>query len=469
MFSQPLNVTSQLKAALMPLAVDTRIFAYLAVTAVILVTPCSTSVSQADDWSGWMGNQRDGVYRESGIVDEIPSGGLRIKWRKPIAAGYAGPATAAGRVYVFDYLVESGNAFNDPGQRSTLQGKERLLALDAATGETIWKHEYDCPYSISYPAGPRCTPTVDGEHVYLLGAEGDLKCLKTENGNLVWERNLKRDFGVESPIWGFASHPLVDGELLYTMVGGAGQGVVAFDKRTGEVRWKALNAKTGYCPPSIIDAGGTRQLIIFHPEAVASLNPENGNVYWEIPMTPDFEMSIARPMVEGNRMYVSSIRTESLMIELDPSRPFAKEQWRGEPKDAVHCANATPLFVKGIIYGTDCNDGSLIAVDSNNGARLWETFEATKPGETRYIRHGTAFLTRIGDSDLYLVMSETGDLLIARLTEKGFEDRGRFRVLEPTGECFGRSVVWSHPAYSDRTAYARNDKEIVAVDLTKNE
>ena len=124
-------------------------------------------------------------------------------------------------------------------------------------------------------------------------------------------------------------------------------------------------------------------------------------------------------------------------------------------------------FVDGVIYGTDCNEGCLIAVDSKNGTRLWKTFEATKPGENRFLSHGTAFITRIGDTDRYLLMSETGDLLMASLTEKGFEELGRFHVVEPTSECFGRSVVWSHPAYANRTAYIRNDKEIVAVDLAK--
>jgi hypothetical protein len=123
--------------------------------------------------------------------------------------------------------------------------------------------------------------------------------------------------------------------------------------------------------------------------------------------------------------------------------------------------------VDGVIYGTDCNDGSLIAVDSKTGSKLWETFDATKPGETRFLRHGTAFITRIGDSDKYFLMNETGDLLIMTLTDKGFLDHGRFHVLEPTNECFGRAVVWSHPAYANRTAYVRNDKEIVAVDLAK--
>lgn len=432
----------------------------------LLLVAFTTSLDAAD-WRGWMGSQRDGVYRETGIVDEIPAAGLPIKWRKPVALGYAGPAVAGGKVFVFDYLTKSGKAFNDPGKRAQLDGQERLTALDAVTGKRLWQHAYDCPYSVSYPAGPRCTPTIDGDHVYTLGSEGDLKCLQIADGEVVWHRQFKRDFGAKVPIWGFTSHPLVDGQLLYCMVGGAGQGVVAFDKKTGDVRWKALDAKAGYCPPTIVTAGDTRQLIIFHPEAIESLNPEDGSKYWDVPIKPSYEMSIARPVVEGNLMFASAIHNEAVLIKLDDSRPAAEEIWRGEPKSALHSGNATAMFVGGVIYGTDCNVGSLIAVDSKNGSRLWETFEATKPGERRFIKHGTAFVTRIGDTDRYLLMSETGELLMAKLTRDGYQGLGRFQVVEPTNESFGRPVVWSHPAYANRTAYIRNDKEIVAVDLSK--
>ncbi|MGB7326558.1 MAG: PQQ-binding-like beta-propeller repeat protein [Rubripirellula sp.] len=421
----------------------------------------------ADNWPGWMGPTRDGVYREKGIIDEVPAEGLKVKWRMPIAGGYAGPAVAGGRVFVFDYQKTAGEAFNNPGERANLQGQERLTVLEAGSGKQLWQYAYDCPYSISYPAGPRCTPTVDGEHVYILGSEGDLQALRVTDGELVWKRSLKDDFSADVPIWGFSAHPLVDGDLLYTMVGGDGQGIVAFDKLTGEVKWKAIDSAAGYCPPSIIEHGGARQLIAYTPTSVTSLDPVTGKQYWSIPIEPSYEMSIARPMVDGDLMYASGIRTEAVMIELANDSPNAKEIWRGEPKNAVHSANATPIFADGVVYGTDCDQGSLIAVDAKDGSRLWSTFEATKPDEKRFIKHGTAFLTRVADTDRYLIFSETGDLQMAKLTAAGYEDLGRFHVLEPTSECFGRSVVWSHPAYSGQTVFARNDKEIVAVDLAK--
>ncbi|MCC9657112.1 PQQ-binding-like beta-propeller repeat protein [Rhodopirellula halodulae] len=438
--------------------------------AAALITSGSLALSgnclPADDWSGWQGDQRDGVYRESGVVNEIPESGLPLKWKAKIAGGYAGPSVADGRVFVFDYAKRQGEAFNDPGKRADLTGDERLIVLDAETGKELWRHEYERPYSISYPAGPRCTPTVDGDHVYILGSEGDLRCLSVTDGELVWSRNLPTDFDAEVPIWGFSAHPLVHGDLLYTMVGGDGQGIVAFDKSTGEVRWKQLDCNAGYCAPSILRRAESEQLLVYSPTGVHGLDPITGDPIWNMDISPMYDMSIAIPVVEGNRIFASGIRTESVMFELDPQSNATKEIWRGERDHSVYSSNSPAVAVDGVIYGTDCNVGELIAVDFETGDRIWSTFQATQPNEKRFIKHGTAFLNRLGDSDRFLVFSENGDLIIATLSKDGFQEHGRFRAIEPTGEAFGRSVAWTAPAYANQTAFIRNDQEIVAYDLS---
>lgn len=435
----------------------------------------------ADDWPRWMGPTADGVYRESGVVEKLPDGGLQVAWRTPVAGGYAGPAVVGDRVYLFDYVKTSGEAFNNPGQRADLMGSERLLCLDAKTGKVIWKYEYECPYSISYPAGPRCTPTVDfaklGDskkktadqgRVYLLGSEGDLACLNATNGEVLWKRSFKNDFKAPVPIWGFSAHPLVEGDSLYCMVGGPEQTVVAFDKMTGEVQWKALTASAaGYCPPSIITVGGVRQLMVWHADAIVGMDLKTGKPYWSVPIKPEYEMSIARPQQEGNLVYASAIRNHSVMFELSDDEPAVNELWRGEPKQSVYSANSTPLIHRGVIYGTDCNEGSLMAVDTKTGERLWTSFLPTRPQETRRVSHGTAFITQLGDSDDFLLMSEIGDLIRAKLTKDGYSETWRYHVLEPTGEAFGRDVVWSHPAYANGMAYVRNDLELVAVKIVE--
>jgi outer membrane protein assembly factor BamB len=412
-----------------------------------------------------MGPNRDDEWTETGILEKFPEGGPKVLWRTPIAGGYAGPAVAGGKVYVTDYVRESGEAVNDPGGRPALQGKERVLCLRASDGKVLWKHEYDCPYQISYPAGPRATPTVHQGKVYTLGAEGNLLCLDANGGKPLWSKDLKKEYNIEAPIWGFCGHPLVDGKKLICLVGGEGSVAVAFNKDTGAELWRALSAREpGYCPPTMIEHGGTRQLLIWHPQALNSLNPDTGEVYWSEPLEPAYGMAVTAPRLAGDYLYASGIGKCAALFKLDRTRPAAEVVWVAGPSEGVFCANSTPFIDGGTIYGNDCEVGNLRAVKLADGQRLWETFEPTTGGERR-ASHGTAFLTKNGDR--YFLFSETGDLIIARLTPDKYEEISRAHLLEPTGEAFGRAVVWSHPAYANRCVYVRNDKEIVCVSLAR--
>src|SRR5712692_9184202 len=165
---------------------------------------------RADDWPQWLGPKRDGIWRETGILDKFPEGGPKVKWRAQIAAGYAGPAVANGRVYVMDRVLAKGAKIPDepiPSRPKTpIPGTERVLCLSEKDGTLLWLHEYDCPYKVSYPLGPRTTPRVADGKVYALGAEGNLFCLDAEKGKVVWERDLKKAYKIEAPLWGFAAH-----------------------------------------------------------------------------------------------------------------------------------------------------------------------------------------------------------------------------------------------------------------------
>lgn len=423
------------------------------------------STAHADDWPQWLGPKRDSVWHETGIVEKFPESGLTVKWRAPVSLGYSGPAVATGKVFVTDYVRESGEISNNPGERKQLTGRERVLCLNAADGKPIWEHGDKVTYKISYPSGPRTTPTVSGGKVYTLGAEGLLLCLNVDDGKVIWSKDLKKEYKTESPIWGFCGAPLVDGQRLICLVGGEGSEVVAFDKDTGKELWKALSSGTagaGYCPPSIIEAGGTRQLLIWTPETLNALNPENGKVYWSQPLQPEYGMSIAIPKKHGNLLFASGIGAVAAAFKLTDSKPGAELAWRGTAKTAVYAANTTPIIDDdGILYGADCMSGQFRAVKLQTGERLWDTFAPTT--NTRRGGHGTAFVVRNGDR--YFLFSETGDLILAKLSAKAYEEVSRFHVLNPTGECFGRDVVWSHPAFANKCCYARNDKELVCVSL----
>src|SRR5436190_312569 len=137
----------------------------------------------ADDWPQWLGPERDSVWRETGIIDKFPADGPKILWRGKVSGGFTGPAVAGGKVYVADYLTE-GDVTKEVYDRTDFKGKERIHCLDAKTGEPVWKYEYDCRYTVSYPIGPRCTPTVQDGKVYFLGTEGNLTCLDAATGKL---------------------------------------------------------------------------------------------------------------------------------------------------------------------------------------------------------------------------------------------------------------------------------------------
>lgn len=417
----------------------------------------------AEDWPQWLGPQRDGVWRESGILAAFPAGGLRVQWRAPLALGYAGPAVAGGKVFVMDYVVRSGQVTNNPGGLDRLEGTERVLCLDAGTGQPIWKHQYDRPYAMSFGGGPRCTPTVDGPRVYALGAEGNLSCLDAETGQLVWGKDFVQDYAAKTPFWGVAAHPLVDGDLLFCVVGGEGSVAVAFDKHTGREVWRALSAEQqGYCPPTMIEYGGRKQLLIWHGDALNSLDPATGRVFWSVPLRPSFGMAIATPRQLGPYLFASGYGDAGVLLKLDETKPAAEIVWRGQAGNAVYCANSTPFLEDEMIYGCDISTGALLGVRLTDGERLWQTFAATTRSPRRE-RYGTAFLVK--HQDRFFLFSETGDLILARLSPQGYQELGRFPMLEPTTAVFGRQVVWSHPAFAERSVFARNDRELVRVRL----
>jgi hypothetical protein len=169
------------------------------------------------------------------------------------------------------------------------------------------------------------------------------------------------------------------------------------------------------------------------------------------------------PRKSGQHLFAGGIGEVGALFQLDAKKPAAKLAWKGTPKMAVYPANSTPVVDGKFMYGVDCKGGQLRAVEFATGKRLWETNKPTT-GEERG-SHGTAYLVKNGER--YFLFSETGDLILAKLTPQKYTEISRFHVLEPTGECFGRSVVWSHPAFAEKCCFARNDEEIVCVSLAK--
>ena len=416
---------------------------------------------QAEDWNQWQGANRDGNWNETGTLTKFPQGGPKVLWRADVENGYAGPAVAGNKVFLTDFVRAEGDPTPDPGKKSELTGTERILCFDMQTGEELWKHSYECNYKFSYPNGPRITPAVDGDRLYTIGAEGHLLCLNTDDGSVVWSKDLKKEYSMPlAPHWGFSAHPLVHGDKLFCVVGGQGSIAVAFEKNTGKELWRALSAKSpGYCPPTLINAGGTEQLLIWHPESLNSLDPETGKTYWSFAMEPAYEMSIIAPVKHGDYLYATALMGTSILLKLDRDKPAASEVWRNK---GVHPDHNPPLLVDGHIFGVDAK-GQMRCFELESGERKWESL-ATAPGG-RPANAATGFIVKNGEH--YYVFTETGELIVARMSPESFEELDRAQILEPTSRTGNRNVVWSHPAFANKCMFARNDKELVCVSLAE--
>ena len=434
------------------------------------VVCCLTAVLDAEDWPQWRGIDRAAVWRETGIVERFADDGLIVKWRTPVRAGFAGPAVADGRVFVLDYQ-------ETPGSR-TMDGHERLVALDEETGAVLWTREWPATYRNIVPVfatGPRATPTVDGGRVYILGAAGMLSCFDTATGDLIWQIDTVADYRVTVPVYGVAHSPLVEGELLITLLGGEPDAmVVAFDKATGAEAWRAIEtvAEAGYSSPIVITAGGVRQLIVWHPAAVTSLDPDTGRIWWQHDFPLASGLTIGTPVRSGRYLLVTQVENGGLMLALNPDRPAARPVWTGAnpnrtDRPVQRSMTSTPIVVGDAIYGLN-SYGELRGVDATTGERLWSS-DRLVPED----RWASSHLVQHQDRSFISV--ETGELVIARFTPAGYEEVDRTHLLTPTTRTRGggsnrwrnhdRAVLWAHPAFANRHVIARNDAEVVRLSL----
>jgi outer membrane protein assembly factor BamB len=428
---------------------------------ILILAMCIFIPAFSEDWPEWRGKGRIGIWNESGILDEFSEKGLTVLWRTPIHAGFAGPAVAAGRVFVTDFEATAG-----------LKGTERALCLDEKSGKILWTRAWEVNYGkISYPVGPRATPTVDVDRVYIVGATGTLICLSTRTGDVIWQKDYAKDYGMQMPPWGITSAPLVDRDRLIAIVGGQPDAkVMAFDKMTGKEIWRALpsDSEQGYCQPVIFEVGGIRQLIIWHPSAVVSLDPLTGKVYWQQPFRINMGMTLATPVLSGTHLLVSSFYNGSMLLDI--TGEAARVLWKGKSDseintDGLHAVINTPVIDGDYIYGI-CSYGQFRCLDLKTGERVWETMEVTK----EKARWASGLIVRQGDR--YFINNDRGELIIAKLSPKGYQEISRTQLIKPTTNSGNRrelgAVNWSHPAYADRCVFARNDDEIVSVSLAKH-
>ncbi len=435
----------------------------------LVCTVCANSAI-ASDWTQWSGNDRQGNWNESGILDRFPEGGLKPTWAVKIGSGYSGPVVANGRVFVTDYRPQP--------ETQTLEALERLLCLDEESGDIIWQHEWQTHYRRqmhSYATGPRATPLVDNDLVYTLGATGRIHCTDALTGKVIWEHDALEAFDAQVPIFAMSASPIAWKGTVIFACGGADGLIRALDKTTGKEKWKSLPASYDlpYSAPEIFEISGTPQLVQWHKEKLSAMNPDDGTILWEVPFSAKSNMALGRPVwLPGDRLLVSGFYDGSMLVKAGTNS--AEMLWKnggsGErPKQtkSLHAVITTPIVKGDHFYGT-CSYGELRGLQLSDGERVWENTELTRQG-----RWGSMFWVK--NMDRYFVNNDLGELMIIRFSPDGPELIDRAKLIEPDTQCgygprrFGDALVnWVMPAYANKHVIIRNDHEIRRVSLAAN-
>jgi outer membrane protein assembly factor BamB len=412
--------------------------ARLSLTVVGIVMVCAFS-AQAADWPQWRGPQRDGISQETGLLKEWPKDGPKVAWQNDkVGLGYSTPAIAGDRIYLI------GNE----GKK-----KEFVEALGAQDGHQIWLTvvgEVGPNGTPQYP-GARGTPTVDGDLLYAIGSNGDLACLETATGKIVWHKSLRSDFGGVPGRWAYSESPLVDGNVLVCTPGGSLATLVALNKQNGEVIWKSAvpgGESAAYASVMSVDVAGTKEYVQFLQKAVVGVDANTGKFLWRYEKTAQGSpANIPTPVVHDGFLYSASARGGGASIKLNPG---------GESPTEIFFSKRLPasiggsVLVGGSLYGT--NSQGLMCVDFKTGDIKWQD---------RCIGSSSIMFA---DGNLYL-HGENNRVALVEATPDGYHLKSEF--LPPGGKerTGGGPKAWEYPVIANGRLYIRDQNMLWCFDI----
>ena len=395
-------------------------------TVSLLIVVFLASPLVADDWYRWRGPRLNGISDETGWLVEWPEAGPVIAWKASVGVGFSSVTVADGRLYTM------GN----------LDNTDTVYCLDAASGEQLWTHAYECPLEDRlFEGGPTSTPTVDRDRVYTLSRQGDLFCFDAATGVVRWSKNVAEEAGVRIPGWGFAGSPLVHGDLLVLNVGEAG---TAVKKSTGKIVWTSADREAGYTTPLPIRRHDRWFAVIASGRYYHLVDVETGEEPWRHRWLTNFGCNAADPVVAGDQLFISSgYNRGSALLNIAGDEPTVI--WSNKE---VQNQFSSSVLIDGHLYGVDGNthtETSLKCIKLSSGEVKW-----ARPWQ------GMASLTA-ADGKL-IVLSEAGELTVAKADPEAFEPLARGQVL--TGKC------WTVPVLAQGRIYCRNaDGDLVCVDV----
>ena len=387
-------------------------------------------LAAAADWPQWRGAERDGISKESGLLEKWPEGGPPLAWKATgLGEGFASVAVAGGRV------ITQGQA----------RGGQAVIAFDEATGRQLWKTPNGDAYLDRRGGGPRGTPTIDGEVAYVLGSNGSLIALDAATGKQVWTTNVLSRFNARNINWGLSESPLVDGRQLIVNAGGGGASVVAIDKNNGNVIWKSLDDEAGYSSAMLVETGGIRQYVLLTGDAAVGVRADSGKELWRYSRVSNSTANVATPVVRGNQVFVSSdYGTGGGLLELTTSGNGVEAKEVYFNRDMRNHYN-TPVLIGDHLYGYSSR--ILTCMNFETGEVAWQD---------RSVGKGQVIAA---DGLLYL-LSEDGVVGLAEATPEGYRERSRFSI--PSG----KYPTWALPVVANGRLYLREQDTLYAYDIS---
>lgn len=395
------------------------------VTSLLLLCP----VAGRADWAQYRGPSQNGVSPEKGF-NAAMANAPAVLWKTNVGKGISSVTVVAGRAYTM------GN----------VSGNDVVYCFDAKSGREIWRQQFPASLDANlFEGGPRATPSVDGDRVYVISHPGDLRCLEAATGRKVWEHNFVREFGGVRPQWGYSASALLTGALVICDAGGPDASTVAFDKLTGKIVWKSGSDHPGYATPVLADFGGQPTVLSLRATALVGCDVKTGRELWRSTWKTLYDINAATPLVVGtDRVFISSgYNAGCALVQI--SKGQASELWRNKNLRAHF---NSPVGAGGFIYGIDGNagGGNLVCLDVATGARKWD--ERTVKGGAMVLAAGKI-----------IVLTEKGELVICEASPTGFRPLSRSRVLEHR--------CWAQPTLDAGRLYVRNNEgDLVCLDAS---
>lgn len=385
--------------------------------------------SAPPDWSQWRGPNRDGVSRETGLLEQWPPGGPPLAWQASGAGiAYSSFSTSGGRLYTL-------------GARDDV---EYVMAFDRATGKKLWETPNGRRFRNEQGDGPRSTPTADGNVIYAFGGSGELSCLDAASGRKIWTVNVVQKFGGVTPYWGYSESPLVVGDRIVLNAGGRRASIVAVDKADGSTLWQQGGDEAGYSSPVLLRTGSLQQVVFFTASRGLAVDPRDGRVLWSHERASNRTANIATPIVRGNKVFFSSdYGTGAVLVDVRAAGNFATANEVYFTRD-MRNHHASSVLVGTHVYGF--SSSILTALEFDTGDLAWRNRSVGK-GSLIY-----------ADGRLYLY-SENGVVGLADASPAGYVERGRFQLKT------GSSPTWSHPIITNGLLILRDQDRVYAYDV----